>query len=294
MTQKININLEVTEQILKMLDFSSLGQDAYFLSKDADKKLDCESRLGSIDIYNFLLQAQPSNTTFLNNQGVNLSAIGDDEVAVKLFTQGLIVVPNDLTMLINRAISYHELARVKEGIKDITNVLSIKEVPNARNTGAILQYVAGNYDAAKQNLLACLEDPSDVDSRPLINDYLFNANYGLILSKLGDKSNAIYHLVNSLNQRPNNNHNARAHLGTIYVERGNFELALEQFQSALAELKEQPFMNRLNYRAGAKIERGLKAMGHDVTTTYERDAIAKDIYTMQQLDMMLKPIDVKR
>ena len=68
-----------------------------------------KSFLESIQIYEKILQIEPTNLSALNNKGYALSKTNDYQNAINCYDKGLSINPNEKTLLVNKISSMRKM-----------------------------------------------------------------------------------------------------------------------------------------------------------------------------------------
>ncbi|PJF43144.1 MAG: hypothetical protein CUN55_09210 [Phototrophicales bacterium] len=182
---------------------------------------------------------------------------GNYEIAVELFSQVLVVEPDNLDALLGRGASYYELRQLEEARRDLERLLELNptEEVGYYNLG-LVEEVQGNYEAALANYDQAIELFSDYadaylgKTRVLFNtgDYVgciaaanetLERNYrapeivynfrGLCFSELNNTAVAITDFETAIQLQPEFT-GPYFNLGGIYYDLGDYEKSLEYYR----------------------------------------------------------------
>ena len=148
---------------------------AYFKEGQFDKAL---------EIFNLLVEGDPSNTQYIGYRGRILSRKGSYSQALKDYDQLLRFEPHNTDFIGDRAVVLHLLSRNEEALSELNRALDLDpDNPYRYSSRAFLKDGIGDYQGAIADYEKAIEiDPEDAVA--------FN-NKGLVEEKLGYKEQSI-------------------------------------------------------------------------------------------------------
>ncbi len=188
--------------------------------------------LEPISDFDQALKLNPRNTGALNSRGSTYLGVGDLGRALADYNAVLALDPSNAAAYAFRGLTYSQMGDSKRGLEDIATAIKIAPnfPPSYGNMGQIYSFQLRQYDKALDAFNKQLQlDP--VGTSPFFH------SRGWAYLNLGDDDAALADFNRALVINPANG-NALGYLGRIFVEKGQYDLALKdltEFSAAFAK-----------------------------------------------------------
>ena len=177
------------------------------------------------DLYNQILEVDPSHLQALNNLGVVFQELGKYQKAIRCYEKVIEINPGHLQALNNLGVEFQKLGKYQKAIRCYEKVIEIN--PNhlqaLNNLGVIFKKLE-KYQTA----IRCYEKVIEIDPNHL---QTLN-NLGVVFQKLEENQKAISFYEKIIEIDPKNM-NIHLILGSIFHELGKYQKAIRYYEKVI-------------------------------------------------------------